>query len=192
MVSLCRLKQCFSLHNDTTPPQPNHTVTPTHIEPEQCNPWDKSTIIRKLLKMDVLTFETCWAVNSEIIKKWHQLVYLYSTIKKMHGPINIRWTGLCSLSTVLFYFTIRYIHTYIYKCVYMNIWLGLIYWRVGSEDVNKHTEYIKQGTWQKCTENGPFYYKCRLYRLASWIYLGKPREKKETSVTHQKPTEQNC
>ena len=30
-------KQCFSLHKDTTPPQPNHTVTPTHIEPEQYN-----------------------------------------------------------------------------------------------------------------------------------------------------------
>ena len=29
----------------------------------------KSTISRKLLKMDVLTFETCWAVNSEIIKR---------------------------------------------------------------------------------------------------------------------------
>jgi len=28
----------FSLHKDTTPPQPIHTVTPTHIEPEQYNP----------------------------------------------------------------------------------------------------------------------------------------------------------
>jgi hypothetical protein len=37
VVSLCRLKHCFSLHNDTTPPQPNHTITPTHIEPEQYN-----------------------------------------------------------------------------------------------------------------------------------------------------------
>jgi len=37
VVSLSRLKQCFSLHKDTTPPQPNHTVTPTHIEPEQYN-----------------------------------------------------------------------------------------------------------------------------------------------------------
>jgi len=27
-----------SLHTDTTPPQPNHNVTPTHIEPEQYNP----------------------------------------------------------------------------------------------------------------------------------------------------------
>ena len=60
---------CFSLHKDTTPPQPNHTVTPTHIEPEQYNKWNKSTVSRKLLKMDVLTFETCWAVNDEIIKR---------------------------------------------------------------------------------------------------------------------------
>ena len=59
----------FSLYKDTTPPQPNHTVTPTHIEPEQYNTWNKSTISRKLLKMVVLTFETCWAVNSEIIKQ---------------------------------------------------------------------------------------------------------------------------
>ena len=59
----------FSLHKDTTPPQPNHTLTPTHIEPEQYNTWNNSTIIRKLLKMDVLTFETCWAVNGEIIKQ---------------------------------------------------------------------------------------------------------------------------
>ena len=29
--------ECFSLHPDTTPPQPNHTVTPTHNEPEQYN-----------------------------------------------------------------------------------------------------------------------------------------------------------
>jgi len=28
----------FILHTDTTPPQPNHNVTPTHIEPEQYNP----------------------------------------------------------------------------------------------------------------------------------------------------------
>jgi hypothetical protein len=60
---------CFSLHKDTTPPQPNHTITPTHIKPEQYNTWNKSTVSRKLLKMDVLTFETCWAVNSEIIKQ---------------------------------------------------------------------------------------------------------------------------
>ena len=69
VVDLFRLKQSFSLNKGTTPPQPNHTVIPTHIEPEQYNTWNKSTVSRKLLKMDVLTFETCWAVNSEIIKQ---------------------------------------------------------------------------------------------------------------------------
>ena len=38
VVSVHRLKQCFSLYTDTTPPQPKHNVTPTHIEPEQYNP----------------------------------------------------------------------------------------------------------------------------------------------------------
>ena len=60
---------CFNLHKDTTPPQPNHTVTPTHIEPVQYNRRNKFTVSRKLLKMDVLTFETCRTVNVEIIKR---------------------------------------------------------------------------------------------------------------------------
>jgi hypothetical protein len=47
------------LLRDTTPPQPNHTVTPTHIEPEQYNTSNKSTLSHKLLKIDVLTFKTC-------------------------------------------------------------------------------------------------------------------------------------
>ena len=78
VLSLRRLKQCFSLHKDTTPPQPNHTVTPTHIEPEQYNTWNKSTISRKLLKMGIVTFETCWAVNSEIIKQvtWSWSIFI--------------------------------------------------------------------------------------------------------------------
>ena len=32
----------WSLHTDTTPPQQNHKVTPTHIEPDQYNPWNNS------------------------------------------------------------------------------------------------------------------------------------------------------
>ena len=102
VVSGCRLKQCFSLHPDTTPPQPNHTVTPTHIVPEQHNTWNKTTISRKLLKMDVLTFETRWAVNSEITMQLtsslsifiqHKISFLletfhfvfYSSIKILNG-----------------------------------------------------------------------------------------------------------
>jgi len=33
----------FSLHTDTTPAQPNHKGTPTHIEPEQYNPGNNSS-----------------------------------------------------------------------------------------------------------------------------------------------------
>jgi len=43
---------CLSLHKDTTPPQPNHNVTPTHIEPERC------THTQSQAPEDVLTFET--------------------------------------------------------------------------------------------------------------------------------------
>jgi len=32
-----------SLHTDTTPLQPNHNVTPTHIEPEEYYPLNNST-----------------------------------------------------------------------------------------------------------------------------------------------------
>ena len=48
---------------------------------------------RKLLKMDILMSETCWAHN-----KWNKtesdikLVFHSSTIAMMHGPINIRFT----------------------------------------------------------------------------------------------------
>ena len=38
VVSVSRLKHCLNLHTDTTPPQPNHNVKPTHIEPERYNP----------------------------------------------------------------------------------------------------------------------------------------------------------
>ena len=47
---------------------------------------------RKLLMMDILMFETCWAR-----KKWNKiasdikLVFYSSTITMMHGPINISW-----------------------------------------------------------------------------------------------------
>ena len=41
--------------------------------------------------MAVLTPETCWALNKEIKKASDiKLVSLYSTIKMMHGPINIK------------------------------------------------------------------------------------------------------
>ena len=45
--------------------------------------------------MDALTFETCTAINNEIKKASDiKLIYLYSTIKMMHGPINIKFQVL--------------------------------------------------------------------------------------------------
>ena len=50
---------------------------------------------RKLLKMDILMSETCWAHN-----KWNKiaidikLVFHSSTIAMMHGPMNIRFADM--------------------------------------------------------------------------------------------------
>ena len=50
---------------------------------------------RKILKMDILMSETCWAH-----KKWNKiasdikLVFYSSAITMMHGPINIRYPFL--------------------------------------------------------------------------------------------------
>ena len=55
-----------------------------------------SLLICKLLMMDILMSETCWAH-----KKWNKiasdikLVFYTSTITMMHGPINIRLNILC-------------------------------------------------------------------------------------------------
>jgi len=59
--------------------------------PHQSNTTHEITqqISRKLLRMDVLTSETCWALNNEIIKQVTSSWSLYSNIKMMHGPINI-------------------------------------------------------------------------------------------------------
>ena len=51
----CVILMRAETHKVTTSPQPNHTVTPTHIEPEQYThtqtqaPEDEFTIIRKML-----------------------------------------------------------------------------------------------------------------------------------------------
>ena len=71
------------------PLQPNHTETPnTHRTKNNVVIRQNS---RKLLMMDILMSETCWAH-----KKWnkiasdYKLVFYSSTITMMHSPINIR------------------------------------------------------------------------------------------------------
>jgi len=46
-------------HPDTTPPQPNHNVTPTHIDQSKTTHEITQQISRKLLRLDVLPSETC-------------------------------------------------------------------------------------------------------------------------------------
>jgi len=83
----CRLKHnsCASACNtDTTPTQPHWTNNNTTNVVIQQNS-------HKLLMMDILMSETCWAH-----KKWNKLasdinlVFYSSTITMMHSPINIR------------------------------------------------------------------------------------------------------
>jgi hypothetical protein len=50
---------CFNLHKDTTPPQPNHNITPTTSNQSNTTHEITQQIIRKLLRMDVLTSEIC-------------------------------------------------------------------------------------------------------------------------------------
>ena len=87
----CRLKH--NCYTDTTPtqPHPNSSIhwtkkntTNVVIQQNSC----------KLVMMDILMSETCWAH-----KKWNKiasdikLVFYSSTITMMHGPINVRITG---------------------------------------------------------------------------------------------------
>ena len=82
VVSVCRLRHCFSLHTDTTPPQPNHNVTPTHIDPEQYNPWNNSTNKSQAPEDGCINIQ-----NMLGIKSWNnkasdiKLVSLYSTLR---------------------------------------------------------------------------------------------------------------
>jgi len=92
VVSECRLNHHVvvqpALRYHTTN---NHSrcIKPTHLKSAQHSLHNNAESSRKLLRMDVLTSETCWAVN------WHnkasviKLVYLYSNIKMMHCSIRI-------------------------------------------------------------------------------------------------------
>jgi len=99
-VGVVSVLQASACNTDTTPNQP-HRNSNTHrtknntfnvvIQQNSC----------KLLMMDILISETCWAH-----KKWNEiasdikLVFYSSIIKMMHGPINIRWSS-CLVKYIL-------------------------------------------------------------------------------------------
>ena len=67
-------------------------ITSTLLKSAQYSLHNNAPSSRKLLTMDVLTSETCWAVNWHYKASVIKFVYLYSNIKMMHGPIRLRFT----------------------------------------------------------------------------------------------------
>ena len=53
----------FSLHTVTTPPKPNHNVTPTRIEPEQYNPWNNSTNKSQATEDGCINIRNMWSIK---------------------------------------------------------------------------------------------------------------------------------
>jgi len=57
------------------------TLTPTYVEPDTTHEVTQR-ISRKLLRMDVLTSETCWALNNEIIEQVASSWSLFTQISR--------------------------------------------------------------------------------------------------------------
>jgi len=70
-----------SLHTDTTPPQPDCNVTPTHIEPDTTHEVTQR-ISRTHLRIDVLISETCWALNKVTIKQVASSLSLFTQLSR--------------------------------------------------------------------------------------------------------------
>ena len=87
VVSVWQAEACST---DTTPNQP-HRNSNTHQTKNNTTNVVIQQNSRKVLMMDILMSEKCWA-----LKKWNKiasdikLVFYSSTITMMHGPINIK------------------------------------------------------------------------------------------------------
>jgi len=117
-ISLClSVLQAETCNTDTTPSQP-HRISNTHRSQNNTTNMVIQQNSRKLLMMDILMSETCWAH-----KKWNKissdikLVFYSSTITIMHDPINIRFNCFLCLFVVTFHISIdlkNYIYIYIF------------------------------------------------------------------------------
>ena len=93
-INISIIRSLWLFHTDTTPTQP-HRNSNTHRTKNNTTNVVIQQNSRKLLMMDILMSETCWAH-----KKWNKLasdiklVFYPSTITMMHGPINIRFVSL--------------------------------------------------------------------------------------------------
>jgi len=89
-VGVVSVLQASGCNTDTTQTQP-HQISNTQRTENKTTDVVIQQHSRKLMMMDILMSETCWAH-----KKWNKtasdlkLVFYSSTIKMMYGPINIR------------------------------------------------------------------------------------------------------
>ena len=113
VVSVLQAEACF------TPTQP-HRNSNTHRTKNNTSNVVIQQNSRKLLMMDILMTETCWAhkrrnkIASDI-----KLVFYSSTITMMHGPINIT---LCQILTTIWIciFFLRVVLVYLLYELYMQ------------------------------------------------------------------------
>ena len=106
----------------------------------ECRPNHYAPSSRKLLKMDVLTSETCWAVN------WHnkasviKLVYLYSNLLLIlvfrsyffiFFWFNFLSMTICSMICTFLFNFVKYVFcivTFVYSYCYVCVFLLLFMW----------------------------------------------------------------
>ena len=95
-VGVVSVLQAEACNTDTNPTQP-HRNSNTHRTKNNTTNVVIQQNSRKLLMMDILMSETCWAYKTcNKIASDIKLVFYSSTITMMHGPINIRiQTVLC-------------------------------------------------------------------------------------------------
>jgi len=74
--------QAEALGTDTTPPQPNHNVTQTHIEPEQYNPWNNSAHKSQAPEDGCINIRNMFSLNKEIIKQVTSSWSLFTQISR--------------------------------------------------------------------------------------------------------------
>jgi len=121
-INMSIIRSCASACNtDTTPIQPQRNSNTHRTKNNTTNVVIQQTS-RKLLMMDILMSETCWAH-----KEWNKiasdikLVFYSLTLTMMHGPINVRffvWLKENSKCSVQYYFR-KFVFKY-FSCTFLR------------------------------------------------------------------------
>jgi len=123
--TMCVGVTCFSLHPDTTPPQPNHNVTPTHTIPEQYNPWNNSTHNSQAPEDGCINIRNMLSIKQGNKKANDiKLVSLYSTIKLLDykSILNYKYLVVAITACMIVVITRVKIREVEYRCHKTEIW----------------------------------------------------------------------